>query len=99
MKGSDGIKGWDALVIDLNGLAARKCCHLSTPAEAIEIQLRCTTFPKELRKVDDSGQDVLGVRCCLEECLYGSLWVPTSIQGGFVCGDTSCTLSASFLGG
>jgi len=54
MKTSNGIKGWNTLAIDVNGLATRKGRHLSAPAEAIDIQLGHTAITKELCQVNKS---------------------------------------------
>jgi hypothetical protein len=54
MKTSYGIKCWNALATDINGLATRKSRHLSAPAEAVEIQLGHTAITKELCKVNKS---------------------------------------------
>jgi hypothetical protein len=97
MKSSNGIKGWNALATDVNGLAARKGRHFSAPAEAVEIQLGHTAITKELCKIKKSRQDSLRVRLGLEESFHVLLCA--NVSGvGFVS-STSCTFSSSFLGG
>jgi hypothetical protein len=97
MKTSNGIKGRDALAIDIDGLTTRKSRHLSAPAEAVEIQLGHTAITKELCKVNKSRQDGRRVRLGLEESLHVLLCA--NVNGAELVNRIPCTLCSSVLGG